>query len=153
MPHTFEFSYPPDPFFGTVPLKFYQTPKELEEKLEKFYKGSHSFYNRQRLIDKPLEKFKDIKSGTHIELSEKHFKKGIVDTAVLDLKKIKDIPKEETPQELETRLVRVYNYLDFLIKTYENYGNETTSPPSSDFEDKMSSFEDMKKCLKEAENS
>lgn len=72
---------------------------------------------------------------------------------MLDLKKIKDIPKEETPQELETRLVRVYNYLDFLIKTYENYGNETTSPPSSDFEDKMSSFEDMKKCLKEAENS
>ena len=70
-------------------------------------------------INERLKEYEDDKKI--IKMAKKYLEK----TAILDLKKINDLPKEEIPQDLNKKIKELYNYLSFLIKVYSCYESGT----------------------------
>jgi len=117
-----EFRYPSFPFNEILELSRGNTIKEAKEKIERYYKGGgHEIYDPNPYIKESLKRFKIFKTDWEWKYCDRVSKQTLEKEAILDLKKINTLSKNEIPEKLDIRIKELFEYLNFLIRAYSYY--------------------------------
>jgi len=117
-----EFHYPSFPFNEILELSRRNTIKEAKERIERYYKGrGHEIYDPNPYIKESLKRFKIFKTDWNWKYCDRVSKQTLEKEAILDLKKMNTLSKNEIPEKLDIRIKELFEYLNFLIRAYSYY--------------------------------